>query len=310
MQLMEASSWSNFKSVVNTRSLAIQYLEMTDRYEIFAPEVQTLIWHISILKDGGVDVTDFEANYKPNANRAVAKTSLEVTQLSFFQTQDTLTSHQITQLTTLELYGSQEIAQLSNILINGITASVNTAKMEALLTQEVSQLTTLELYNFQEVTQLTTLQLYGFQEVTQLSNIVNVVDGLSIVNGRLLVSQEPPSPPPATTAVIQQAQSTVSGTSDTIYTIPNGKTLIIQRFRGGAVPSTNGCKVEIWYDPNGTGAGMTLIDVGYVDGSNFLFDESTTLSYVGNGTRAIRLRRVNFSGGNLETYGRWDGYYS
>lgn len=135
----------------------------------------------------------------------------------------------------------------------------------------------------------------------------NEVDAVFTSDGKLQVSTPPPTPPEDTTAVSQMAQSDMSGTSDTDYTIPNGETLVIQRFIGGGEGDGSTSKVELYYDPNGNGTGMTLIAVGYVSDNNFQFD--LNVSYTGDGTRNIKMRRTRISSGTREVFGKWEGYY-
>jgi len=68
MQIMELSSWTAFKALVTSKALLIQYSEMPDNYDLFAPEAGAFLWHTTIPKDGGSDQTDFEANFKSTAN--------------------------------------------------------------------------------------------------------------------------------------------------------------------------------------------------------------------------------------------------
>lgn len=129
---------------------------------------------------------------------------------------------------------------------------------------------------------------------------------------RLKIALSPPAPPAGQTAVNVSAVDLVSGTSfsDTVYVIPNGKTLTIQSFSGGAEASTGNSdgasKVELWSDPNGNGTGMTLIRVAYAANSNFDFVLNRV--FVGDGTAAIRLRRTRLDSGNREVAAFWDGY--
>ncbi|RLI54447.1 MAG: hypothetical protein DRP09_13060 [Candidatus Thorarchaeota archaeon] len=126
-------------------------------------------------------------------------------------------------------------------------------------------------------------------------------------DGRLKVSQEPPSAPPDTTSVSRVQYSSVTGTSDDVYTIPSGEELRIQRFAAGAEHSRDGSVVELWYDPNGNGTGMTIIDVLFVSGSSNQHDLNAV--FTGNGTRAIRMRRRRLDGGARRIFARWEGYY-
>lgn len=73
MIIMPINSWSSFKTLVApaNKNLSVQYSETSAAYEIFAMEASAFMWTISILKDSGADVTDFEANYKSTANKAI-----------------------------------------------------------------------------------------------------------------------------------------------------------------------------------------------------------------------------------------------
>lgn len=67
MQTMEVDTWANYKTLLASKSLTIQYGQSATWYELFAPEATTFLWHISVEK-GTADATDFETNYKPTAN--------------------------------------------------------------------------------------------------------------------------------------------------------------------------------------------------------------------------------------------------
>lgn len=160
----------------------------------------------------------------------------------------------------------------------------------------------IEVYNSQDVR----VRLEGE------GNAVRITDGDGhyadvTAAGRLQVSQEPPEPPVGTTSVIVTEYDDVSTTDDNVYTIPNGETLYIQRLSAGAESGNGGSVAELWYDPNGTGVGMTIIDAVHVDGSSAQHDLNS--SYEGDGTRAIRLRRKRYGGGAVEIFARWEGYY-
>ena len=127
-------------------------------------------------------------------------------------------------------------------------------------------------------------------------------------SGRLKIDTSPPDAPADTTEVTRTEYSSVSGSDDDVYIIPTGETLIIQRFVGGAeTDTTAGNVVELWYDPLGTGVGMTIIDMIFCSGSGDQHDLRATS--IGDGTKAIRMRRRRFSGGSKEIFGRWEGYY-
>jgi hypothetical protein len=125
-------------------------------------------------------------------------------------------------------------------------------------------------------------------------------------SGRLLVSQEPPTPPAATTPVDIREKGTISGTVDTLYTITNGTTLTIQRLSGGAETSNAGHVIELYDDPNGDLSVLNIIDDIYVNGAS---DQKDLLGdFIGDGIRRILLRRRAFGGGTNEVTGIWQGY--
>jgi len=151
--------------------------------------------------------------------------------------------------------------------------------------------------------------------VNRNSNKINGVDSEGVIRpvsvdtiGRINVITPPPSIPEDTTSVKETAQGDVSGssTSYTNYTIPNGETLIIQRFQGGAEGDGGASKVSLYYDSTGTGVG-TLISVGYCANNSFQYDLNET--YIGDGTARIRIARTRIDAGTREIYGRWEGYY-
>lgn len=135
------------------------------------------------------------------------------------------------------------------------------------------------------------------------------IDGASFTaDGRLKVAQEPPAPPPATTPIEIGGIEVVGGAPvDTVHVIGTGKVLVIQNLSGGAAPIGSGSKVELYDDPNGNGVGMTLLRVAYVNGTSFSLDLSRELG-PGNGTRAVRLRRVSLGGASREVAAFLAGY--
>lgn len=130
------------------------------------------------------------------------------------------------------------------------------------------------------------------------------------LDGRLKVEDAVPSAPPGTTAVNQAASGNVGGDAsvDTLWVIPNTETLTLQRFSGGSEFDKEDMqsKCSLFYDPLGTGAGMTLIRVAYLPGN---FDFALNQMFTGDGTRQIRMRRTRMAGGTLEIASFWDGYY-
>lgn len=67
MQSMLVDTWSDYKSLLSSKTLTIQYSESATDYSLYAPEANSFLWSI-ILNKGTADATDFETNYKPTAN--------------------------------------------------------------------------------------------------------------------------------------------------------------------------------------------------------------------------------------------------
>lgn len=76
MIIMPASTWSEFKTLVASKSLSIQYLEYINRYELFADEANTYSWQYIIPIEDTQDISDFETNYKASANQPMHRASL------------------------------------------------------------------------------------------------------------------------------------------------------------------------------------------------------------------------------------------
>lgn len=125
-------------------------------------------------------------------------------------------------------------------------------------------------------------------------------------SGRLLVATPPSTPPPLTTPVVISAFGPVSGNADSVYTITNGKKLIIGRLLAGSEEATKACRVTLYDNPSGDGVTLNLIATLYVNGSSDKFDLSEYIT--GNGTHKIVLRRTNLGGGNKEVFARFEGY--
>ena len=90
-----------------------------------------------------------------------------------------------------------------------------------------------------------------------------------------------------------------------IFIIYNNKILFRKHDKYGVWLSVGG-HVELYEDPNGDKSVMNLIDAIFVNGSSAQKDLNIT--YTGDGTRRIILRRRNFGGGSYEVVCRWAGY--
>lgn len=61
-------TWTAFKSLAITKQLGLNYIELETRYDLYANE-GVLVWYLSLPKNGGADVLDFENNYKALSNK-------------------------------------------------------------------------------------------------------------------------------------------------------------------------------------------------------------------------------------------------
>lgn len=71
MEELILTSWTDFKALAKTKQVGLQYLEWPTRYDIAINE-GVFVWTITLSKDDGDDVIDFENNYKSNSNKSVS----------------------------------------------------------------------------------------------------------------------------------------------------------------------------------------------------------------------------------------------
>ncbi len=118
---------------------------------------------------------------------------------------------------------------------------------------------------------------------------------------------------PAYTITYQDTLSTVTNNYFTIDFVDSG-TLhwAFSRFSAGAQSITGeSTKVELFYDADGTGNNLVLIDAIYTAGETYQhdFDTSVTYPYTINTSRVL-VRRTCFDGGSptaREVYAQWQG---
>ncbi len=85
-----------------------------------------------------------------------------------------------------------------------------------------------------------------------------------------------------------------------VYVIPDGKTLRLDRFSGGAEYSKKTVRVEL-IERDGSD---TVIAAGYVGaGFQYAIDQD----FVGDGTKAIVIKHYNDDSGKLWMSGWWEG---
>jgi hypothetical protein len=68
--------YDQFKSLVSSKDLRLQFVDHGTSYEFFAIE-SNVCWQTSIDKDGGIDQVDFETNYKETANAPLEYRSID-----------------------------------------------------------------------------------------------------------------------------------------------------------------------------------------------------------------------------------------
>lgn len=148
-------------------------------------------------------------------------------------------------------------------------------------------------------------------QITRKLTQLNAVNSFDVPTGEIdLTPAAVPTPVNKTSS--SQSSIAAGGSVDTTYVVTTGKVLTVTIFTGGGAATeatlahSNGQKVELFYDPNGNGTGMTLIDVIYCNGSSSKFIESFSTDS-GNGTRSVRLRRTNFSSVASESFCKWNG---
>ena len=140
-------------------------------------------------------------------------------------------------------------------------------------------------------------------------NIVDENGDNIIINGRIPIDASPPDAPVDTTSIVVTEFGNVSTSDDNTFLIPDGDILVIQRFSAGAeIDSTAGSVVELFHDPDGDGGtNMEIIDVIFASGTSDQHDLRS--EFLGDGTALIRMRRLRFSGGSKQIFGRWEGYH-
>jgi len=74
MQNLIINNWETFKEIcITKKKLLLQYVENERVYDIFAPDSDIIMWNTTLLK-GSAEATDFENNYKANANQPLPYT--------------------------------------------------------------------------------------------------------------------------------------------------------------------------------------------------------------------------------------------
>ncbi len=114
------------------------------------------------------------------------------------------------------------------------------------------------------------------------------------------------TPPPATTPVLESFLNSSNGTLDNFYVIPSGQTLTLQLFRSGSEGSAI-CSAYTADDGTNPNDVTKPLAISYLLANND--SQIENFNIVGDGTRAIRLRREAVGGGgSREMYVSITGY--
>lgn len=144
-------------------------------------------------------------------------------------------------------------------------------------------------------------------EVQYLGNKLKI----DALGNLFVISVTPTIPEGSVSASTRAVGNVTNGTPvDTRVIITTGKYLTIQIAEAGAqvnFKADQSSKVEYFWDPNGNGTGMQLIESVYSAGQTVQLNVNETLPLPGDGTRSLRMRRTSFGGTN-EIYGEWKGY--
>ncbi|MCP4481435.1 MAG: hypothetical protein GY817_01215 [bacterium] len=142
---------------------------------------------------------------------------------------------------------------------------------------------------------------------SSVANTINVWTSARATSaGELIIAQPPPSAPPNTVALSKDYFDDMASQQNDYYTITNGKTLVIQRFKGAAEEANDSTKIELYEDVNGDGNTLNLIELMYLNSSQHTFNLDKEL--IGDGSRRVLIRRTPYGGGAREVFAKWEGF--
>ncbi len=135
--------------------------------------------------------------------------------------------------------------------------------------------------------------------------------------GELKVATPAPGPPAGTTTVEEGGEVTVvkqGGTNEYNWVIPSGETFKLQSFEfGGYIPKDGDyplvAKGELWWQPNGSSTGESLVDVIYLQHLSAAIRRFDDKEFVGDGTARMQMELTNWSIEDGEFFRLMRGYY-
>jgi len=147
------------------------------------------------------------------------------------------------------------------------------------------------------INKITELKIKG-----KSGNIIDVDEA-----GFLFVKQAQIAPP-NTFPVVYNVLSNVAGStfSDTIYKIPVGTEIVLQQFVGGAYPSTNASRVELYFCYRDVIENNSqLLSLGYLQ---IMFSDVLSNNFKGDDRNCIIMRRRRLDAIAREMYAKLVGY--
>lgn len=311
---------SYFKTIRLMDSTETYYLNIDSNGKIISKSEQSGTWDIqningtiSLPTGAATETTLLSINSKDFATETTLNTLGTEATLSSLDSKDFATETTLTTLSTEATLSAFKIENNTNLNDIETDIEITNTKLSDIYTRQSNKTQFTKLTdgtNDVEVTSDNRLKVESVQANGATQNVVITdkddpsVQASVNASGQLQVSTPPPQPPEGTTGISRTEYNSVSGTSDNVFTIPNGETLIIQRLSASAEGTA---AIELWYDPNGNGNSMTILAVIFSNANTSQIDLNS--SYTGNGTRAIRLRRSVSGWGSQDIFARWEGYY-
>lgn len=286
-------NWSQFKALIDANGkFQWNFFELPDRYDVFGIQ-GSIFYIISIMKDGGADVLDFENNYKSNPTA------------DFVQWVESVLYGRKTNGESLEV----EITDDRKLKVEAILAAGGAD-------QDVHPVDANGL-NLDVADGVSTpantrgIMIAGKDEggMTRIPTItVDPQDNKKRVEITGKVSVSTPDAPPSSTPRTVEANTPlgISATSTTNYVIPNGVTFTLLSVTAGSEgdPNERGNKVEVSYVD--AASVVHLIERIYISSQTIQIYPNTDRArdetiMVGNGTTTqLRIVRYRLGGGTTE----------
>lgn len=124
------------------------------------------------------------------------------------------------------------------------------------------------------------------------------------------VSIIPAAPPQGSIPISDVVYDEINKQDDRFTVIPTGEQVFVQLLAAaGGWDNTGGSEIVLFYAPNGDTTGLILIDALITNGSSPITPVTFKVPDLGDGTRAILLRRDRLGGGSSKVKAKWSGYF-